>query len=79
MYICVRCRLEMRCDKNGVGADFGNGHVYASDRWRCPQCGTMILATRRKAYYERPEERGRVQDEYLEMTVSDAIPTVLAG
>jgi DNA-directed RNA polymerase subunit RPC12/RpoP len=45
MYICVGCKKEMVCDKNSVGADFGNGHVYPSDRFRCPQCGTMILAT----------------------------------
>ncbi|MFA5395315.1 MAG: hypothetical protein WC346_04775 [Methanogenium sp.] len=23
MYICVECRKEMLCDKNGVGANFG--------------------------------------------------------
>lgn len=28
MYICVPCRKEYVCDKNGVGIDFGNGHVY---------------------------------------------------
>ena len=45
MYICVGCKIEMRCDKNGVGADFGHGHVYPSDRFRCPECGCQILAT----------------------------------
>jgi len=35
----------MRCDKNGVGADFGHGHVYPGDRYRCPECGSQILAT----------------------------------
>jgi hypothetical protein len=34
----------MRCDKNGVGFDWGRGHVYPSDRYKCPECGIEILA-----------------------------------
>lgn len=45
MYICVKCRIEMNCDKTGVGADFGGGHVYRGDRFKCPTCGLEILAT----------------------------------
>lgn len=62
MYICVGCKREMRCDKNSVGADYGHGHVYAADRFRCPKCGAMILATNPKAYSD-PEHK--YQDEYL--------------
>jgi len=64
MYICVGCRKEMLCDKNGVGANFGHGHVYASDRYKCPICGMMILATNIKAYYD---PNLSFQDEYLNM------------
>jgi hypothetical protein len=54
----------MRCDKNGVGADFGHGHVYASDRWRCPLCGSQCLTTNPAAHYD-PDYK--CHDEYLKM------------
>jgi predicted RNA-binding Zn-ribbon protein involved in translation (DUF1610 family) len=54
----------MRCDKNGVGADFGNGHVYSSDRFKCPACGTEILATNRTANFDPKHNQ---QEEYLDM------------
>ena len=50
-YICVECRVEMRCEKNEVGADYGNGCVFASDRYKCPECGTKILVTAPASYY----------------------------
>lgn len=64
MMVCCRCRLEMQCDKNGVGADFGYGHVYAADRYKCPECGMAILKTNEVACFD-PEHRYMV--EYLEM------------
>jgi DNA-directed RNA polymerase subunit RPC12/RpoP len=63
MYICVPCKREMRCDKNGVGADYGNGHVYPADRFKCSTCGHEILATNRTASFD-PENK--FQDEYLD-------------
>lgn len=44
MFICVECHIEMRCDKNEVGADVGEGFVYSTDRFKCPSCGKMILS-----------------------------------
>ena len=64
MIICVGCQTEMRCDKNGVGANFGNGHVYPADRFRCPQCGAMALITNRNPIYD-PGLTAQV--EYLNM------------
>jgi predicted RNA-binding Zn-ribbon protein involved in translation (DUF1610 family) len=52
MLICVACKTEMRCDKNSVGADFGYGHVYPSDRYKCPNCGQMILDTIKFSIYD---------------------------
>lgn len=66
MYICVRCHHEMQCDKNDVGADFGNGHIYAADRYKCPTCGKEILATNPRPIYD-PDHK--TQDEYLDMLV----------
>lgn len=64
MIVCCTCRKEMRCDKNGVGADFGNGHIYASDRYRCDTCGALILKTNATAGYD-PDHQ--YQEEYLTM------------
>ena len=64
MYICVKCKEEMLCDKNSVGADFGLGHVYASDRFKCPNCGNMILATNQRSNFDPDYNQ---QDEYLRM------------
>ena len=64
MIICTKCKKEMICDKNGVGADFGNGHVYAGDRYKCPKCGGMVLVTNPSASHD-PEYVG--QEEYIKM------------
>lgn len=45
MYVCCKCAREMRCEKNEVGALFGNAHLYPGDRFECPSCGLRILAT----------------------------------
>ncbi len=66
MYICTQCRTEMNCDKNGVGADFGNGHVYASDRFKCPICGLAILATNPNPIQD---PKYQTQDEYLRIGI----------
>ena len=64
MIICVGCRIEMGCDKNGVGANFGNGHVYTADRYKCSKCGAMVLKTNSCASFD-PEYK--FQSEYLNM------------
>lgn len=63
MLICVKCRKELRCEKNGVGAAWGN-NIYAADRWECPSCGLQVLKANDNGYYD-PERRAC--DEYLEM------------
>lgn len=52
MIICVGCRTEMKCEKNGVGADFGNGHVYNSDRYWCRSCGATVMVTVRTPMHD---------------------------
>ena len=64
MYVCAECRAEMRCEKNGVGADFGNGHVYPGDRYVCPVCNHHILTTNIAPTHD-PDYR--FQEEYLKM------------
>jgi DNA-directed RNA polymerase subunit RPC12/RpoP len=64
MIVCVPCRKEMLCDKNSVGAKFGEAHVYPGDRFKCPDCGFMILSTNRSPIFDPKLE---TQDEYLDM------------
>lgn len=66
MKICVGCKREMLCDKNSVGADFGHGHVYAGDRFRCPECGTMVLVCNTASHHDPSYT---TQYEYLKMKV----------
>lgn len=44
MYICTKCKAEMRCVKNGVIARWGRSHCYAGDKFECPRCKSEILA-----------------------------------
>ena len=71
MYICVKCRREMQCLKNGVGADFGFGHVYPGDMFECRFCGIKILATNRNSIYD-PEHR--TQEAYVLMEEGNVVP-----
>ena len=64
MLICVKCRRELRCQKNGVAANYGNGHTYPGDLFECPECGTQVLLTNAAPYYD-PELSAA--DEYLNM------------
>jgi hypothetical protein len=64
MIICVGCREEMLCDKNSVGANFGHGHVYPADRFKCPTCGAMALISNRSPSFD-PDYK--FQEEYLNM------------
>ena len=64
MYICVKCKKEMFCSKNSVGADYGHGHVYPADRFKCKKCGVEILATNANPTSD-PDYK--FQDEYLKM------------
>jgi len=43
MFICAECRREMKCVFNGMAADYGNGVVYNSDVWQCPECNRQML------------------------------------
>lgn len=64
MKVCVNCHCEMRCDKNGVGVNFGHGHVYAGDRFKCPECGYMVIVANDKSDYDPNLNH---QDEYFNM------------
>lgn len=64
MYVCVKCKREMRCDKNGVGVRWRGCHVYAGDIFKCSECGASIVACQSGATHEEQPHPNR---EYLEM------------
>lgn len=45
MHWCLQCNMEMCGEKNGVALDFGYGHTYPGNRYKCPSCRNMILCT----------------------------------
>ena len=71
MYICVNCKRELRCHKNSVGADYGHGHVYAGDLFKCPSCGFELLATNHNANYDPDLNQ---QDVYITMKGGPTTP-----
>ena len=52
LYVCVACHRGMRCEFNGIGVDYDNGHVYPGDLWQCPECKVQIIATIGRAIHD---------------------------
>ena len=65
MKVCGKCKREMKCTKNGVGLDFGGGHIYAGDRWECPGCGAEVIVSTGVPSFD-PDHRQR--SEYVDMS-----------
>jgi len=43
MICCALCQVEMKCIKNGLGARWGEAHVYPGDQYECPECKASVL------------------------------------
>ena len=56
----------MECVRNGVGADYGFGHVYKGDRYRCPVCKREVLRCNADPVHD-PEHKLAV--EYLRLRI----------
>lgn len=45
--VCVKCQVEMRPEKSGVGlldmASYGPYKLWESDLYKCPKCGCEII------------------------------------
>jgi len=49
--ICVSCKVEMRCKKNGVTVAGEIKHYHRSgDMYNCPECGHEIIIGLNKGY-----------------------------
>lgn len=40
--ICHKCRVEMRCKKNGFAVQIGFT-VFSADLYKCPKCGHEVI------------------------------------
>lgn len=65
MLVCAGCKKEMQCIQNGVGIDFGNGHVYPSDTFLCRQCRVVIAYSNSKPTSDKNYDK---QATYIRMT-----------
>jgi len=63
LIVCEKCLKEMYCKKNGIGIHYGNGHVYAGDRYVCSICGVSIVVAINLPNYDPNLDQ---QDEYID-------------
>lgn len=45
--VCVKCRREMRCNKNGRVLEIVSGgfpyQLWSGDEYVCPECGAQVI------------------------------------
>ena len=61
MVVCVECKKEMRVNQNGLGVRYGNSHVYAGDKYVCPECGKELIVTNKDAVHDPERKINTVQ------------------
>jgi len=59
---------EMQCVKNGIGINYGHGHVYPGDKYRCPKCESEIIISDGSSIHD-PNLKS--MDEYYNMEKRD--------
>jgi hypothetical protein len=53
MKVCAGCRVELRCQKNGVVVRTrSTGYCLRGDVFECPACGARTIITARGGYTE---------------------------
>lgn len=65
MYICIKCKQEMHCHKNSVGANYGDGNILPGDVFKCSGCGSEVLACRKEKVFD---PKYTTQELYFDMT-----------
>ena len=71
MKICVTCRVEMTCEKNGVFFVW-NEHAYAGDVYKCPNCGNQTAVTGGSFHLPKDTQARCNQELIVKMRSSDA-------
>ena len=70
MLICPTCRIEMTVAEQGLGADYGNGHVYLGSIYACPACGMKVLSTNTNAIRDVAHQYAR---SYIRMATPEEV------
>lgn len=53
MKVCATCRVELRCQKNGVVVRTrSTGYCLRGDVFVCPACGARTIITASAGYFE---------------------------
>jgi hypothetical protein len=73
MYICIKCKKEMRCHKNSVGANYGEGKLRPGDVFKCCDCGFELLACREEKIFD---PKYVSQDLYFDM-IDNTYPVLI--
>jgi len=55
--VCVKCRREMRCEKNSFAVVDSAG-VWDGDEYACPGCGVEVVVGFGAHPYVQPHETG---------------------
>ena len=53
-YVCSRCKVHMRCKKNGIVVGYVSSKRFEADLWECPECENEIAITAREALPFKP-------------------------
>lgn len=60
MIMCTKCKIRMRCQKNGMIVRFGIGHCYRGDLFKCSECEAEIVVCNPEPYYSTAPVSERV-------------------
>lgn len=52
MLVCRNCREQMVVASNDCGVNYGGGHVYSADLWRCPSCGHEVAVCNSNPHHD---------------------------
>ena len=65
MNICVDCKKEMKCIHTGTRVRYGLTHVYAGDKFECPECHCAVVVCNTNPYYD-PDPKVSIKDLLME-------------
>ncbi len=51
----------MSCEETGLGARFGNDHVYPGDLFQCQSCGIRVIKTNKSPVHDQENKIKTIQ------------------
>ena len=64
LIVCIKCQKEMSCHKTGVGINYGNGHVYPGDIYKCKECEFEMIVSEGRSVHDA---NLNIYSEYINM------------